>query len=201
MTAACFIGDSLLSPELITAMSTRLGWTIAAYSGVGGSGFIKPGSGTNFLPRLPALLAYNPDVFVVIGGCNDGAPDSEATIRAAEDTFFVALRAGLPNVKLYVAGVWNLTQIRFDNLRAATLAVGGQFIDWGDCADVGYDFQRSGGIRWMTGTGDETHLNGDGNRDVYMQSLPHPTIPAGRNYVGTRFAFAIRPPSTGLVGW
>ena len=56
------------------------------------------------------------------------------------------------------------------------------------------------GLGWIAGTGRVGATTGDGNADIYVVADGvHPSV-AGAAYLGTRLAFAISPPSTGLVG-
>jgi hypothetical protein len=122
-------------------------------------------------------------VVVVEGGVNDcgGYPDLTVPI-AAMQLFLANLRAGLPTAKIYVTSAQQIYPAFETAHRAATRAIGGTYVSW---------------VSWFTGTGDSTHLHGDGNKDVYMQSQPHMTT-VGYTYAGTCFAFAISPPATGL---
>lgn len=197
MTRAFFMGDSLTSRSLQTAACGHLGWTAATYDpdAQGGSGYLNPAADTTFINRISRAVAATPDVVVIIGSGNDEGYGIEAT-TAAYAAFFAAFRAALPNVELYTTGTYRMSAAFVAALSASTRAAGGTFVDFGDVAEI----PRSGVTRWMTGTGNEATPAGDGNRDVYMQAgNVHPTDPAGTAYLGMKFAFAIRPPSTGLV--
>ena len=198
MTTAYFIGDSFLygiPPGYAVAMSARLGWT-PTVDGLGGTGWLAPGSfgaAGPYLARLPACIAANPDVVMVPGGSND-ASFTVPQVQAALATFFAALRVGLPTVTLYVSSAWWTPQLYHDAIVAACAAAGGTFLDTGGT----YGNARTGPV-WLTGTGNAGAPAGDGNRDVYMAgTAPHLTA-AGYAYLGTRLAFAIRPPNTGLA--
>ena len=134
------------------------------------------------MERLAALLAAHPDVVVVEGGANDGP--STPTLLAAIHDYLAALRAGLPSATIYVTAAWQ----RYGDVQAYMAL---------EAKAIGAAYVSSDG--WLTGTGDTTHLIGDGNRDVYAQSWPHLSTP-GYVYAGMMFAFAISPPSTGLAG-
>jgi hypothetical protein len=53
----------------------------------------------------------------------------------------------------------------------------------------------------LTGTGYVGHENGTGNRDIYIgPDNVHQSDPAGCQYLGAAWAWALSPPSTGLQG-
>lgn len=199
MTTAYFIGTSLTlgydeswvangnagSHAYPLAMGARMGWT-PIVDGVGGSGYIGIIPYPTFASRLASLIAANPDVVVVEGGVNDFPDLSPATLSAvmvAATTFLSSVRAALPNVKLYVTASESRNDAFVAAMTTLVDSLGGVFVDWKG---------------WLTGTGNITYPAGDGNQDAYIFEYPHPSV-AGYRYVGTRFAFAIRPPSTGLV--
>jgi lysophospholipase L1-like esterase len=163
-------------------MAARLGWDLTADI-VGASGY---NAGSTFASRLAPLLASNAENLLIEGGAND----ANETFAADVASFLAAVRAGLPDATLYVVVTHRCSQFKADILHAAEAAC----LDWDDVAEI----PRTGVTRWLTGTGDVGTPAGDGNRDVYLGSDGiHPTT-AGYAYLGTRLAFAIRPPATGL---
>ncbi len=209
MVLAAFLSDSInLVPEGLPAQwygticAARLGWT-TTMRGLSGSGFVARGvEGKCFADVVQAdIIAHAPDVVVVEGGLNDYGQDKalDATVSAAE-VLFVRLHTALPSAAIYFFGMYlphtpsavingsvNTfgSEVAFSQgLRAAAANAGLFVIDPGS---------------WITGTGNVTAPAGNGNADAYIRGTgdPHPTQ-AGAAYVGTRLAFAIRPPATGL---
>jgi lysophospholipase L1-like esterase len=199
MTSAYFICDSIGdhgSPAYPAVLSARLGWTPTVDSW-DGTGYLNdtpsPGVAT-FRERLPACIAAAPNVVFVEGGQND-MWYTVAALGVELPLFFAALRTGLPAATIYATAVWpshgegpvsgkaDISAL----IRAAVTNVRGIFVD---CLT----------IPWLTGTGTVAAPAGDGNQDVYVSAdATHPTS-AGAAYIGTRLAFAIRPPATGLAG-
>ena len=209
-TLAGLMGDSLTGTGLTgvghgyeVALCAAMGWTKHYVDGIGGSGFCHlHDTGNAFIDRLPALLASGSDVLVIEGGTNDHASDPTTTFRDALAEFYAALRVGFAG-PLYVTASYRIDQAWFDEAYNAAIAAGAVFIDWGDWAEQPRTTVPPG-RRWLTGTGSCVAPAGDGNRDVYMgiASTGNTTHygAAGCAYIGTRMAFAISPPSTGLIG-
>lgn len=200
MTTAYLIGDSysVVGGGFGASLAARMGWTLTV-DGVGGSGYGVAGSGTAFPDRLPALIAANPDVAIIEGGGNDWSANATplATFITLLASFYASLRSSLPTATLYVTGAHRIGQTYFDALVSATATAGGVYVDWGDVAEVPRTTIPAN-TRWLTGTGNASAPAGDGNRDVYLGSdSVHPNA-AGCAYLGTRLAFAINPPATGL---
>lgn len=195
MTTAVFLGDSFtggngevdIAHTFPNITAARLGWNATL---IVEKGFttVWVDTGKVFADELPGIIAAAPDVVVIEGGTNDNDVGFDAAVRA----FFGALRAGLPLAVIYGAAIHLLdtysafgavTPVRKAAFTAAVQSVGGILIDFKP---------------WFTGTGKTTAPAGDGNRDVYVRDDGlHPSI-AGAAYLGTRLAFAIRPPATGL---
>ncbi len=175
-------------------MATRLGWTLTV-DGVGGTGYTSPGSVGPLYgdsSRLNPLISAATDVVMIQGGEVVDVPTCALT--AAEATRICrAILAAKPTTRIILLGwfmpvsIANSTPWKQWNaaMNAAATIVGGIFIDpltWG----------------WMTGSGRSGTPVGDGNGDVYRGSDGTHPSQAGHDYLGTRVAFAIRPPATGL---
>lgn len=204
MTVAVFLGDSTTdtaTPHGNTT-SARLGWTpsVQAFGGIGylqsrpngdgrfGGGTLPYGPFSD--PQILALVdAAAPDIIVCEGGIDDGAYAS-ADVGVAAGALYDYLHAHHPAARIYVTSAWTLGTRALSYvaghtaaIRAAAAARGLTFIDM---------------TSWLTGSGYTGHLVGDGNCDVnIIADGTHPT-PAGSGYIGTRLAFAIKAPSTGL---
>ena len=200
MTAATFLGDSFThgtgaidaAHAYCFKTASRLGWTAAVTTG--DYGFAYTGASSFAIKDLAAVLAANPDAVVIEGGFHDVGVDP-AVLGAAAAALLASL-SSIPQVivlspiygsaggsypKSYVAAVSTI-------LKAAAANAGRQFIDLANL--------------WVTGTGTSTAPTGDGNADVYINGSVdalklHPTQ-AGHDYLGTRLAFALKAPATGL---
>jgi lysophospholipase L1-like esterase len=81
-----------------------MGWDDTWSSGLGGTGYINPGSGgrVKFRDRVATdVIAYSPDVVVVEGGINDYS-NSKATIKTEATALYQQIRAGLPAALIVV---------------------------------------------------------------------------------------------------
>lgn len=136
-------GSTLGSVDAIAGViRDRLGWTDMWASGVGGTGYLNPGSSSRvkFRDRVQNdVIDNNPDVVIIAGGLNDYASYSAAAIGTEAALLFAAIIAGLPRVQLIVVGPWwrngvetfpaNLIPTR-DAIKAAALAIPGAiFVD------------------------------------------------------------------------
>jgi lysophospholipase L1-like esterase len=197
MTTAVFLGTSITADGLPTACAARLGWT-EVNQGEAATGYLKrtllDDTYVSFRGRLPGVIAANPDVLVVEGGVNDTPTQGFGAEQFVAEVplFFAAVRAALPAIPVYVLAPWWKSRVMDEILaeavvlKAACATYGCVYIDWLT-------------VPWLTGTGKVDAPAGDGNSDVYMSAGGlHPST-AGRAYLGTRLAFAIRPPNTGLV--
>jgi lysophospholipase L1-like esterase len=194
-----FLGDSITQGQgqgggtagaFPAFTGAQLGWTVVN-QGVGSTGYLRDTLGDTFRARVSTVVAATPDVVIVEGGGGDTFFCTLTQFQAEVPLFFAALRAALPAIPVYVlspsarANDAGLVASFGAALQAAAVAAGCVYIDWNP---------------WITGTGYVGHLIGDGNADVYVAAdATHPSA-AGHPYVGTRLAFAIRPPNTGLVG-
>jgi len=218
MTTLCVLGDSVGTGRYAVPdsasyggiMAARLGWAFVNGS-VPGTSFMRTwaGDGTwtngpygTYGTRLAAdVIAHAPDVVLVQGSSNDvGSGYTVDQVVNAAAAVFTALRAELPAAQLIVtfplfwqrtAGGMGKAPALYDpyraGMKAAAVGAGATWID--PITD-----------KWITGTGCAAATAGDGNGDVYLvNDGAHPNT-AGHAYLGTRLAFAIRPPNTGLVG-
>jgi hypothetical protein len=164
-------------------MGQKLGWDVWP-SGLGGTGYTQPGAFVAFQARVQAdVIANSPDVVVVAGGLNDDL----AGLGDAAALLYSTIRAGLPSARLIVLSPWAPRSIdvaaKTAALAAAAANAGALYVDT---------------TSWYTGNGDAAGPNGSGNSDIYVgPDQTHPTQ-GGHDYLGTRLAFAIHPPSTGL---
>ncbi len=184
-TAVVF-GDSFTQGAQQTLMGyarhlgRHLGIENLIESGVGGTGYINPGSGGNvkFADRLTHdVINLSPDLVIVAGGRNDGS-SSTGDIQTASAAFWSALRAGLPNAVLICVGPFVEQSTSLTTWRAVQDAI---FAGAAGYADALVD-TLSDPI--FTGSGNTSSPTGNGNADTYINGadLPHPTL-AGQNYL------------------
>lgn len=170
-------------------------------TGAGGTGYVATNTGTRtaYGTRVQKdVIAWNPDIVVVSGGINDSAT-AQATVLAAAQALFAAIRAGLPNATLIVDGMqWPngspsaaALQVR-DAIRQAAAQYAHLYIE-----ELGgtypYDGTASHYVNtgWMTGTGKSGTTTGSGNADLFTDTDgTHPTQ-AGHDFRGARIAAAI----------
>jgi lysophospholipase L1-like esterase len=122
-------------------MGRLLGWRDLWRSGVGGTGYLNPGSAgrVKFRDRLVNdVIAHAPDVVVWAGGINDYATYTASQIEAEAAACFQAVADALPGVvQIAVSPFWRggpetfpatLLEAR-DAIRAAAVAKNVSFID------------------------------------------------------------------------
>jgi lysophospholipase L1-like esterase len=152
------LGDSFTDGTGATAQPTNwvrrfaeaMGWADTWASGLGGTGYLNPGSGgrVKFRDRVAAdVIAYSPDVVIVAGGLNEVSGIGAATYTASQlqteaAALFTQIKAGLPNALLVVvspfwrngvetynaAGAGALLAAR-DAIKTAAVAAGAIFLD------------------------------------------------------------------------
>lgn len=111
---AAFVGDSYVSgsgpsqrdKRWTSLVSQQMGW-IEHNFGAGGTGYWRTSpANPNYLGRVGAVIADNPDIVVVSGGQNDideFVHDSGSVSEAIARTY-AALHAGLPNARIIAVG-------------------------------------------------------------------------------------------------
>jgi len=143
--------------------------------GVGGTGYVSDGglgsAGPYAAPGRIAKLAAMPDMdaVVVFGGGNDGEAD-EATLVAAANATWTAVKAAQPTAPLIVVGIQcGLPNSTLDALNAALKTAAEAH------ADV-LAFVDLRGDSFITGTGNVGAPVGDGNADVFINAdSSHPS--------------------------
>jgi lysophospholipase L1-like esterase len=202
VTSVYVLGDSVAAGQgaidgahgFPHTMATRLGWTLTL-DGVGGTGYTSPGSNAPFYgdpSRLNPLIAAACDYVMIQGGEVVDVPT--VALTATEATRICqAILAAQPATKIILLG-W---------LMPVSIAASTPWLQWSAgmgavAASVGGRFIDPLALGWLTGSGRSGTPAGDGNADAYRG--PDGTHPAqaGHDYLGTRVAFALRPPTTGL---
>ena len=188
-----FLGDSITegpagqnsTDSYASRAAQLLGWADNWVSGVGATGYLSaPAPKLSLRQRLSAdVLAYKPAVLVISAGVNDTAFTDEQ-IGAEAALLFDAIRAGLPETLVFVAGPMATTNRARAGINAALKAAVGtrsNFI-WVPNVDE----------PWLTGTGTVASPRGNGNADEYISfDGTHPT-PAGIEFLAGKMATFIK---------
>ena len=182
MTTCYVITDSygVPTPNFATVMCARLSWTLTI-DAIGGTGYLNGSPTTNFRARIPAALATHPDIVMIMGSVND-------TIDTPANVATEALRcwAALTTVPIIYAA----------------------FLCVSDSGSYGPTIMTPyATVLSMAAPPNVFFINGVGwintkNAIAYEAAdRQHPMVTGGvgAKYLGTRLAFVIRPPSTGLI--
>lgn len=144
---------------------------------IGGSGYTVAGQGTTFINRLADVTSYNPGAVIVWGGYNDGT----TSLAAPAGTLFSAIRSALPDVEVYVFGIWSPFAApgpgafaRDAELRVAASTAGCPFVSLitGDVYDrngaiaAGYEPFITSPDQTAAWIGDSVHPNDVGHREL-----------------------------------
>lgn len=181
MTVAVFLGDSVTNGTGATpstaffgaSTGARLGWMVIQ-KGHPGETF------ASLLNDVAADVTANaPDVVVVQAGVNDvNAGKTPAQIAADAVALLAAIHAAVPAATLYVLGI-----VWFEAKKVEAVAADAAIV-----AAIPADVRWFGG--WATEANKDAFIGADG---------VHPKNTNAHAYFGTRLAFSIRPPATGLV--
>ncbi|MGW9170150.1 GDSL-type esterase/lipase family protein [Streptomyces decoyicus] len=88
-------------------VARRLGCTDLWRQGIGGTGYITPGTSVVFGDRATSdIVNLAPDRLIIWGGYNDNQGD-QAALSTAANSLFNTIKTGLPNCKVYVIGCWS----------------------------------------------------------------------------------------------
>jgi lysophospholipase L1-like esterase len=180
-------------------LSLMMGWDYWN-SGVGGTGYMNPGTQTTFGTRVQHdVIGYNPDVVLIQGGQND-TTYTATQVQSAATTLYNIIKSALPNALVVVLGNFslsgtpttNITNTR-DALKAAALSAGLPYID--PISGITYD---SKGVaikttsNWWTGTGRQGATTGNGNADLFTWTDNGHPSQAGHDYITRRTATEIQ---------
>lgn len=202
---AIVFGDSFtegyLLPQQYTGYANTLGymlgWDDLIISGVGGTGYLKPGTAMKWRDRINDLIAPAPDVIVILGSINDaiGSAYTAAQVQAEATLFYQQLTTALPNTPIFVAGVQvmqpgraassALNQLALDQNTALKTVIAGfptcRWIEMNDPSDL-----------WFTGSSTVAAPVGDGNADrfVLVDGTHPPQV--GHDYLARRLYDAIK---------
>lgn len=182
-TGASYGGISL-GEQASDLLGVRDNWV----SGIGGSGWLNPGSGVTLRSRIANVTAADPDLLVIPAGTNDELSTPSA-ITAEVTAYLAAFRAALPNTPAVILGPWpkatgpSATLIAIEGaIQAAVTAFADPLIKF---ASVSAD----SGSAWIYGTG--FNGSGSGNAKLYIGSDGVHPNDAGHEYLGARIAAAV----------
>ena len=178
MTTVYWLTDSFGNTALTGVTNAMLGWTSVADDLHGGSGYATDGGDGDFNDSLAAIIAAAPDILVVMGGQNDNA-QTDAAVEAAASTFWSGIRTGVPTVRAIATMCYRQPLIGAAKVAAiigACGASGVEYVDW---------------TGWMTGTGNVSDPQGDGNADLYLAADDTHPSEAGWPHFGAKFAYAL----------
>ena len=198
---AVFLGDSYAEgtgadyPDgsWAFAASSFLGWE-CWLSGVGNTGYVWNASGAKatFRSRFSAdVSAYGPDVIVIAGGINDSG-STQAAIQAEAALLFGKARSENPDALIFVAGPWTGPGSTTPAGINAGIKAAAQATDGYGTRLFFIETMTDPVGAWQFGTGKAGATNGSGNSDVYVGTDGIHPVQAGHNYLGRRFAEAVK---------
>ncbi len=199
MTTVALVGDSIaegyysadhLTQNYGVTMAARLGWTLFN-QGESGTGFLVTPATTYIIRIATRLTPYvTPDVVIVQGSNNDfgAAGYTAAMLGSAVAAYCVAIRAAYPSLQLLV-----ITAPPLKTRAPASVVSDATY----NAAIAAMKAAIPAGDLWIDPIADN-YFTAD-SWPVYGDSGGlHPKDAAAHAYLGTRMAFAIRPPATGL---
>lgn len=190
-------GASMPDTSWSQVASRYLGIEDARACGIGGTGYLNPGSGTAWTCRshINDVIDNAPDLVVFAHGANDFT-STPAAITAEVLLCLAEVRAALPATPIVVMGCWPLSSGPSPAAIAtegAILAAVNNFDD-SFCKFAPVVSEPSGS--WIFGMGSTAIPTGTGNGDVYLGGTSgtdkaHPND-AGHAYIGYKASEAIK---------
>lgn len=183
----------LPSSAWCTQVGKYLGWSDVRNLGIGGTGYIQPGSYTNYAGHLSDATSFSPDIVIVGGPINDANTGStQAQIQAAALSLFQQVRAALPNAIIIAGGQYPAASGPSAACLAGEAGVQAAVSQFGDGKTFFVPIANDANGSWITGTGKVTAATGTGNSDVYTSSDGTHPVQLGIDYAARRWATAIR---------
>jgi lysophospholipase L1-like esterase len=177
-----------------------LGYEDSWQEGIGGTGYITPGTSVVFQDRVAVdVTPWAPDILFIWGGYNDNG-GSQPAIDTAADLLYSTIQAALPDTQIYVLGCWSPTGSPGSGitntdttLRLSAAAAGIPFISpvTGSIYDATGTLVATHGP-WITGTGNTSSPTGSGNADLYIGSDGVHPNDAGHLYIARRVYAAVK---------
>jgi hypothetical protein len=125
----------------VGVLAELMGPDVAMYNaGIGGTGYTTAAGVSDFITRLPDLVAVQPDVVIVQGEQNDSV--SNSALQSTATTFLTAVVSALPKALVFVVGAYSagtpgVSKMGHEAaLRAAATAAGAYFVSWVDPAGI-----------------------------------------------------------------
>lgn len=197
--AGCILGDSQTQggnsfpvgprDSWPTALAELLGWTDMRNSGIGGTGYIAPGSQWPFISHVSDVTTYGCDVILIAGGANDTS-FTAAQETAAVVTLLQTIHTALPSVPVFVIGIIGFSGGP-DAAHLATENAVKAGVTQAAYSNVFFIPSLTNVPVWFKGTGYITAPNGSGNNDVYLGSDTTHIDQYGQGYLAKQMANAI----------
>lgn len=196
-------GASSLHLSFPNVLGSLLGFRDTRAIGIGGTGYLAPGSGTAWksLSHISDVTSINPDIVVFEHGLNDASFGSAVQAEALLN--YQAVRAACPTAIIVVLG----SQSGNSGPSAAVLtvesAISAAVTQMNDryCKFAAVSADPTGA--WINGTGSTGSPTGSGNADIYNGGVSgtdavHPND-AGHAYLARRAAKAVRSAVQAMV--
>lgn len=190
-------GPSSLNLTWSNVLGTLMGWRDTRSCGIGGTGYLAPGSGTAWKCRdhISDVTSVTPDVVVFAHGANDAAY-AAADITAEAVLNYQAVRAALPDTLILVLGPWALASGPSASIQTTEGAISAAVTQMNDPLIKFIKQTTDPAGSWIFGTGRTGATNGTGNADYYIGGVSgadtsHPND-AGSFYLAKRAAAGIR---------
>lgn len=213
---------SFASNQMTVQSTTAGGISIGAYvnaSGVTAGTTILSGSGPYTLSTSPGTIATEavttdlcqskgvqarlsdvtslnggagPDILVIANGTNNVGTSTTTYTTTLEQSFITAVRAALPNIPIFVMGMWdhNNGGTSCANCAAMETALFNGLSGYSNVYSCPVTNDPAGA--WETGTGSIETPNGTGNTDVFFSSTSGHPNSAWNRHAGYRLAACIR---------
>lgn len=189
-------GASQLVLSLPNIMGAVLGFRDTRACGIGGTGYVNPGSGTAWKSRdhITDITNNSPDVVVFEHGLNDAS--LAAQVQAEALLNYQLVRAALPNTPIVVLGAQSGNTGPSANVIACEAAILSAVTQFADPLCKFAPVSNNLGGAWVNGTGRTGAPTGVGNADIYQGGTDgtdgtHPND-LGHAYLARRSAVAVR---------
>lgn len=190
-------GPSSVNLSWANIFGTMMGWRDTRACGIGGTGYLAPGTGSAWTCRshISDVTSVSPDIAVFAHGVND-ASYSPSSITAEALLCYQAVRAANANTVILAFGPWPAATGPSASILAVDGAISAAVSAMNDplCKYIPTSVDPAGS--WFTGTGRTGATNGTGNADLYIGGVSgtdtvHPND-AGSLYLARRAAVGAR---------
>ena len=195
------VGDSFVANAgatrshdgFIRVMGDALGLVDCRPGGVGGTGYLNPGSGqTTFRQRISEITDGTPDVIFIGGGYNDYSyTDAALTAECIAYYSLIRANAATADVPIFVFGSWGGKRGPDATTLANELAIKAAVTAMGDPKIFFIPISTDVNGPWFHGTGTTSATDGTGNTDIYIGSDGTHPNDIGHKFLGLRCADAV----------